>query len=131
MGNKVNYASMYKTKEEPKKTLGEIKEELTEAAPAEESINEEAKAEEPEVIEEAVEEEKVEEIKAPVVKEQPKKVGRVTGGLSLNVRNTPNGEIMDVLSNGTQVTIKNEENEDWYEISDPVKGFVMKKFIEV
>lgn len=57
------------------------------------------------------------------------KDGVVTGDLNLNVRKEPNGEIIGFVSPGTKVVIK-EDLGDWYKISAPIDGFVMKKFIE-
>lgn len=69
------------------------------------------------------------EVTPKEVKGKKFKFGRVFGG-SLNVRKTPNGEILNVIKDGENVTIKSEDD-DWYEISVPYDGFVMKKFIEV
>ena len=51
-------------------------------------------------------------------------------GGGLNVRIAPNGDIVKVISNGDNVTIDSEDG-DWYKISVPYEGYVMKKFIEV
>lgn len=84
--------------------------------------------------------EKEEKIEDPVVEEkkveEPKKEnkvirGKVTGGLSLNVRNQPStmGQIVNTLKDGEKVVIVDESYADWYKIQSP-EGFVMRKFIE-
>ena len=93
-----------------------------EAAPAEEPVVESAEAE---VVEEIAEEPKVAE-DIPATKPF---MGSVTGGLNLNVRRTPNGEIISVLSEGAKVRILDDSNPDWYKIESP-EGFVMKKYIK-
>ena len=121
---KRNYNSMYKSK-----TLKEINEEVA-SAPVEEPTDVVDKA----PIEEAVlkeEPKKVEEEKKPEVA-KTEIAGVVTGGLNLNVRKAPNGDVVKTIPNGTRVVITDENsNADWYEISEPVKGFVMKKFIAI
>lgn len=114
---------MYKSK-----TLKEINEEVA-AAPVEEPTV---------VVEEAPVEEIKEEVKIEPKKEKKPEVaktsigGIVTGGLNLNVRKSPNGEIVKTIPNGTKVVIVDKDsNADWYGISEPVKGFVMKKFISI
>ena len=80
----------------------------------------------------------VEEISLPEVKEEEKKasedpkIGKVIGGLSLNVRNQPStdGEVIAIVKNGEQVVIVDELNDEWYKIDSP-EGYVMKKFIEL
>lgn len=85
---------------------------------------------------EVKEEVKEEVTEAPVEEEKPKKkkivtvFGKIVGGANLNVRKAPGGEIVTSLSEGTQVTIVDESNPDWYEINGPEVGFVMKKFVE-
>ena len=82
-----------------------------------------------EKIEEPVKEEvKVEE---PVEKKLVIVRGKVTGGLSLNVRNQPStmGQIISSLKDGDKVIIVDESYADWYKIQSP-EGFVMRKFIE-
>lgn len=82
-------------------------------------------------------EEKIEEpVKEEVKVEEPKKEnkvirGKVTGGLSLNVRNQPStmGQIVNTLKDGEKVVIVDESYADWYKIQSP-EGFVMRKFIE-
>lgn len=93
-----------------------------EAAPAEEPVVESAEAE-PEV-EAAKEPEVAKEI--PAMKPF---MGVVTGGLNLNVRRTPNGEIVAVIPEGAQVRVLDDSEEGWYRIESP-KGFVMSKFIK-
>ena len=95
------------------------KKEVKEAAPAEEPTIESAEAEP-----------KIET--AEVVKEIPATkpfMGMVTGGLNLNVRKTPNGEIVAVIPEGAQVRVLDDSEDGWYRIESP-KGFVMKKFIK-
>lgn len=82
-------------------------------------------------------EEKIEEpVKEEKKVEEPKKEnkvirGKVTGGLSLNVRNQPStmGQIVNTLKDGEKVVIVDESYADWYKIQSP-EGFVMRKFIE-
>ena len=127
---KKNYSSMYKNK-----TLKEINEEVA-TAPVEEPAVTEApieeiediKIEEPKVEVEEVKEKKV-AVSEPVVNKAY--AGVVTGGLNLNVRKSPNGEVIRVLHDGERVEIKDDTYHDWYEIYSPVKGFVMKKFIKL
>ena len=112
---KKNYNNMYKAK-----NLKEINEEVA-TAPVEELSKEEVvepKIEKKEVIEETP-------------KEMTPKAGIVVGGLSLNVRNEPNGDIIRIINNGDQVIIIDDSNPDWYKIDVPVQGFVMKKFIQL
>lgn len=118
---KRHYNNMYRSK-----TLKEINEEVA-AAPVEEPTD---------VVEEApIEEKEVKEVKKEAIKEDPvvnkAYAGIVTGGLSLNVRRTPGGDIIKVLKDGERVEIKDDKNDDWYEINGPIKGFVMKKFIKL
>ena len=93
-----------------------------EAAPAEELVVESAEAE-PE--EKTVEEPKVAE-EIPATKPF---MGTVTGGLNLNVRKTPNGDIISVLAEGAQVRILDDSDPKWYRIESP-EGYVMKDFIK-
>ena len=82
-----------------------------------------------EKIEEPVKEEvKVEE---PVEKKPVIVRGKVTGGLSLNVRQQPStaGTIVSSLKDGEKVISVDESYADWYKIQSP-EGFVMRKFIE-
>lgn len=114
---KKNYNGMYKSK-----NLKEISEEVA-AAPVEElsKIEVEPAEEKDEVI--------IHELPKPEVVKIDK-TGVVTGGLNLNVRKTPGGEIIDAIPTGTQIKIVDEKDE-WYEISSPIVGFVMKKFVEI
>ena len=83
--------------------------------------------------------EKLDELKEEAseeIKEEPKKevkktpsTGKVISG-SLNVRKAPGGQVIKVLNDGQKVQIA-EEDGDWYKISGPFEGYVMKKFIEV
>ena len=98
---KKNYDKMYEPKEETK--VEETKEEVVET--------------------------QIEDIPLPKSSKKKSKFGKVVGG-SLNVRNTPGGDIVKVISDGENVTIDSEDG-DWYKISVPVEGYVMKKFIEV
>ena len=77
-------------------------------------------------------------VEEPVVEEAPKKttkkakvpyMGKVVGGLNLNVRKTPAGSIIGSLSDGAQVRVLNDDDPEWYKIESPA-GFVMKKFVE-
>lgn len=94
------------------------------------------------VVEEKVEsevkeEEKVEPV-ADTVREEVKKEketkksykGRVIGGRRLNVRQNPNGNIVDSLADGEIVTIVNDSDQEWYKIKSP-EGFVKKEFVQV
>lgn len=96
--------------------------------------------EEPEIIEdvkeEVIDEPAEEAIDEPVVESEPVKekaekarIGRLYNTEKLNVRKAPGGEIAAVIDNKTTVTIVNDADSEWFEISAPVKGFVMKKFI--
>ena len=91
------------------------------------------KSEEPAVMTEVTPDEVIETTIEDIVKEnKSKKVpsqGKVIGG-SLNVRIKPNGSIKTVILEGSIVKII-EEDGDWYKISSPTDGYVMKKFIEV
>lgn len=69
------------------------------------------------------------EVTPKEVKGKKFKFGTVING-SLNVRRTPGGEVVNVIKNGENVTIESEEG-DWFKISVPYEGFVMKQFVEV
>lgn len=56
-------------------------------------------------------------------------MGVVIGGLSLNVRKTPGGDIVSSLPDGAQVRVIESADDKWYRIESPV-GFVMKDFIK-
>lgn len=86
------------------------------------------KSEESEVTPDEVIETTVEDIKKDKPKKAPSK-GKVIGG-TLNVRMQPNGNVKKVIQDGTIVRIT-EDAGDWYKISSPEDGYVMKKFIEV
>ena len=84
---------------------------------------------------------KVEEIKKEVevpekvvedVKEEVKqpRTGTVCGGANLNVRKSPNGDVITSIQDGSQVTIVDDSNPDWYKIDSPINGYVMKQFIK-
>lgn len=91
------------------------------------------KKEETSVITEVTPDEVVETSVEDLIKEQKNdsKVGKVIGEANLNVRQTPGGSVITTITPGTEVEIETEVNEDWYKISKPVVGHVMKKFIEV
>lgn len=104
---------------------------------------EEKKESIPETVEEVVEpveekEEKVEpvadRVREEVKKEEPKArkayTGRVIGGRRLNVRKTPNGEIVDSLADGEVITILDDKDEEWFKIQAP-EGYVKKEFVQV
>lgn len=55
--------------------------------------------------------------------------GIIIGGKNLNVREKPNGEIIDSLPNGTQIKVMDDSNPEWYKVESP-KGYVMRKFVE-
>jgi len=93
-----------------------------EAAPAEEPVIESAEAE---VKEEVVEEPKVAE---DIPATRPF-MATVTGGLNLNVRKTPNGDIIAVIPEGAQVRVLDDSDPKWYRIESP-EGYVMKDFIK-
>ena len=111
---KKNYSEMYKSSIP-----------VEEATPAEEPVVDVAPAEKEEAVE--VKEEETAEKK-------PKKaklpfMGVVTGGLNLNVRKSPAGQIIGTVSDGAQVRVLEETNDEWYQIESPA-GFVMKKYIK-
>ena len=114
---KKNYNNMYKSK-----SLKEITEEVA-TAPVEELSKTET---EPVEVEEKVIKK---ELVVPKIKKEEKN-GTVIGGLNLNVRKKPNGDILDAVPSGTKVVII-DEHDDWYEISSPIAGFVMKKFVQI
>lgn len=75
--------------------------------------------------------EKKKEVKAdpkPKKVAPKKRIGTVTGGLNLNVRKTPGGEVVGCAAPDSKVDIVGEEG-DWYKVSNPFDGYVMKKFI--
>lgn len=92
------------------------------------------------VVEQKVESEEKEEKVEPVadtvreeVKEEKAKgpyKGKVIGGRRLNVRQNPNGNIVDSLADGEIVTIVDDSDQEWYKIKSP-EGFVKKEFIQV
>ena len=96
-----------------------------EAAPAEEPIVESAEAES-EV--EPAKKPKKEKVADDIPATKPF-MGVVTGGLNLNVRRTPGGEIVAVIPEGAQVRVLDDSDDEWYRIESP-KGFVMKKYIK-
>lgn len=117
---KKNYNSMYRSK---------VAKEEVETAPVEEL----SKTEDDKIVIEEIEgtNEKVAKHELPRPEDvKIEKQGSITGDLNLNVRNAANGEIIDKLVPGTKVIIVDEQDE-WYKISAPVEGFIMKKFVEV
>ena len=105
---KKSYNNMYKAKakaEADVETPAKIMEEAS--VPVEEAPKKEAK---------------------PARKKQ--KTGTVIGDLNLNLRKEPNGEIVGSFPPGTKVVIAEDANDEWYKITDPSEGYVMKKFIE-
>ena len=105
-----------------KRNYNRMYEEKQEATPAEEPVVEEAVADTPDEPIESPKEVKEEPLTKPFM-------GVVTGGLNLNVRRTPGGEIVAVIPEGAQVRVLEVIDSDWYRIESP-KGFVMKKFIK-
>lgn len=113
----------------PRRNYNKMYEEATEvkeAAPAEEPIVESAEAEP--VEEEIVEKPKKTKVADDIPATKPF-MGTVTGGLNLNVRRTPGGEIVAVIPEGAQVRVLDDSDDGWYRIESP-KGFVMKKYIK-
>ena len=55
--------------------------------------------------------------------------GTVIGGKNLNVREKPDGNVIDSLPNGMTIQIMEDSNPDWYKVKEP-KGYVMRKFIK-
>lgn len=55
--------------------------------------------------------------------------GTVIGGKNLNVREKPNGDVIDSLPDGTTIQIMEDSNPEWYKVKEP-KGYVMRKFIK-
>lgn len=90
--------------------------------------NVDTKIEEPMEIVPEIKEEIKEDIK--VEKKIPSFIGTVIGGGNLNVRRSPGGDVITSIKEGTQITIIDESNTDWYKIESPVKGYVMKKFVK-
>ena len=105
-----------------KRNYNKMYEENLEAAPVEEPVVESAKAE----VEETPKKSKKVADDIPATKPY---MGTVTGGLNLNVRKTPNGEVVHVIPEGAQVRVLDDSDRDWYKIESP-EGFVMKKFIK-
>lgn len=105
-----NYDRMYTPQYEAKESEKELEEEIVRVAKQ---------------IEEK-KEEKVVEVK----KKSPFLNGTITGGRSLNVRKAPNGEIINLLHEGTKVRIIDDSNPDWYKIDSP-EGYVMSKFVKI
>ena len=115
-----NYHKFYEENLEPidEEFVEEVKEETVEETEVPEPV-EEVKDEEP----------------APVIEEAPKKASDiyvVAKTSKLNVRKNPNGEVVNILNEGTQVVVDpNFEDNDWYKIKEPTNGYVMKKYIQV
>lgn len=55
--------------------------------------------------------------------------GTVIGGKNLNVREKPNGNVVDSIPDGKKILIMEDSNPDWYKIKEP-KGYVMRKFVK-
>lgn len=108
-----------------RKSYDKMYEEKTEATPAEEPIIESVKAEPK--VKTAKPAKKVKEVAEDIPAIKPF-MATVTGGLNLNVRRNPGGEIVAVISNGAQVRVLDEVDDEWYRIESP-KGYVMKKYI--
>lgn len=81
------------------------------------------------------EEKEQKEFEVPVEVEEKKEEvktfvnGTVIGGKNLNVREKPDGNVIDSLPNGTTIQIMEDSNPDWYKVKEP-KGYVMRKFIK-
>ena len=115
------YNNMYESK-----TFKGINDELT--APVEEPEAPEAPVEE---IEDKIEELEDEETVVEIPETKKEISGFVTGGLNLNVRKSPNGDIIKSIRTGDKVSIIDDSNPDWYKISSPIEGYVMRKFIKL
>lgn len=129
--SKTNYNKMYKNEEVVTEETP-VEEVVT---PSEEDVVEESVTEEA-PVEEVVAEEEPAPVEEPVKVEAPAPVandvmGTVSGTALLNVRKTPGGEVATVLKEGDKVKIEDNTNPDWFEISSPVHGFVMKKYIKI
>lgn len=114
-----NYDQMYN------KGFEEKKEQVVEPV-VEEKVESEVKEEKVEPVADTVREE-VKEAAKPKVK---KISGIVIGGRRLNVRKTPDGEIVDSLPDGEKITIIDDSNAEWFKIEAP-EGFVKKEFVRV
>lgn len=60
--------------------------------------------------------------------------GVVNAEKGLNARKEPNGEVIDILPNGTKVTITEEKTVDgspWCHLSKPFEAWVMSRFIKI
>ena len=68
------------------------------------------------------------------MKKNKKRTGIVYKCEALNVRNKPSLEdsfVLKVLSKGEKITVKEIENEDWYETkADGNTAYVMKEYIK-
>lgn len=116
-----NYHNMYKS------SLKEV----DEPTQVEEVVEEEVLTDNEDVVEEPiVEPEPV--VEEPIPEPEPvvkKRTGHLYNTERLNIRKAPNGEVLGVMDNKQSVVIIDDSDPDWYEISAPIKGFVMKKFI--
>ena len=118
-----NYNKMYNSRnQEAPKAAEEFKtpvvdEEESVVAVTDPVVDDEVKASAPDVVNDE--------------KETFPKTGRVTGGASLNIRanTSKTSPIVTTLTNGTALTIE-EEAGDFYKISKPAAGCVMKKYGE-
>ena len=119
-----NYNKMYNSRNQEAPRAAEefktsvVNEEEPVVAVTEPVVDDEVKASEPDVVDDK--------------KETFPKTGKVTGGASLNVRANASktSPIVTTLTNGTPLTVE-EEAGDFYKISKPTSGFVMKKYVEV
>ena len=84
-----------------------------------------SEAKKPEVLVSEEQEEKKEETK---IEKKTSFIGTVIGGKSLNVREKPNGTVINSLPDGSQITITNDSDPEWYKIEP--EGYVMKKFVK-
>lgn len=74
-------------------------------------------------------EEKQEEVKDEIkIEKKTSNVGIVIGGKNLNVREKPDGDVINSLPDGSKINITDDSNPEWYKIEP--KGYVMKKFVK-
>ena len=85
----------------------------------------------------STEEKKVEDTVTTEVKEETPvkktKTGLVSGCQKLRIRTEPDGEVKEVVPEGTKLIISGD-SKDWYEIeteSGTLRGYCMKKFVKV
>lgn len=102
---KQNYNKMY-----DKKNATDVEEKVVTEEPVVEEIKEEPKPEKKERVQ-----------KLPFMVE-------IIGNLNLNVRKTPNGEIVTSIPDGAQARVMEiSEDGNWYFIESP-KGYIKKEF---